>query len=98
MGENGRYVPLPFEEDHGRSVPLPRIPGGRTAASIAIAISEARFAHTRFETQRSALYATVVADRYARLVESSEPADAMREAVGQAEEVVKVWEGVVNEK
>ena len=73
--------------------PLPRLPDGLPEIDVGGVKAKARR-----EARSSALYATIVADLYARLVESSEPADAMGEAIRQAEEVVKVWEEVVGEK
>lgn len=54
------------------------------------------YARVRHQARSAALYAHVVAERYSRLVESSEPADAMTCAIGEAEEVVRVWEEVVD--
>lgn len=51
--------------------------------------------HERRELQAIALYASIVSRAYERLVESQEPEEAMRGAIEKAEEVVRVWEKVV---
>jgi len=69
---------------------LPELPSGLPEIDIGGVKAKARH-----QARSSALYAHVVAERYSRLVESSEPADAMRCAIGEAEEVVRVWQEAI---
>lgn len=55
-------------------------------------------AKARHQARSSALYAAIIAREYPRLVEHAEPDVAMRDAIGKAESVVKVWEEVVSGK